>query len=1793
MNDTGTRQHDGAEHKPDSVKGSAGSSGAGADRAASGIPIVALGGSAGALGAFTDFFDAMPADSGAVFVVIQHLAPGRESLLTELLGRHTRMPVKEVDNGLTIEPNHVYVIPPDQYMGIRDGILFLKRPVLEKGLRLPIDFFLRSLAEDRRERAVCILFSGAGSDGAAGVRAVRGTGGLTLAQDESARFEDLPRSAVATGLVDRVLPPGRMPDVLVSYLQHPYVSGRYLERGGVAPGLDAFAGILAVMREKTGCDFRPYKQSTIRRRIERRMGLNHLTDMGRYADLLRSEQDEVRQLHRDLLINVTAFFRDPDAYKKLRINVLRPLVRDRDADTPVRVWLPGCSTGEEAYSVAMLLTEELDAAGKHCSLSIFATDLDEEALQTGRAGVYPATVTEEVGKERLQKFFVRKEKGYQICEALRSSVVFAPQNLIADPPFSKMDLVCCRNLLIYLDVETQAGVIPLFNFALNPGGFLFLGKSESICGRTDLFVEVSKKARLYRRLEPPRPIVLEPPAVAGGSRKRSRTVAPPPGSPPRDSYAELIRQALLNHFSASLVLVDRHGQILRFHGQTSRYLNLPTGDPTLNVLDIAREGLSLKLRAAIHQAVEKRRPVVLDAVLPEEKTAAGTGADAGPAPARQVRITVESIARRDDEQPVLAVVFEDVPHTVDPSAVSAAVPNRDDGEAVRELEQELRTTQRDLQASIEDLQASNEELRVSNEEVISSNEELQSTNEELETSREELQSVNEELTTVNGQYQEKVASLEKSSNDISNFLEASQLATLFLDAEQRIKLFTPASTRLLKLIPSDIGRPLSDLSLNFDGYALPADVRSVIEGGPPIERDIRHADGTFYLVRVLPYRTQADRSEGAVVTFTDVSRLREEEGRQQHAAELNEAVSRINRIVHSSRDPNQILQHVLNEGCQALGSEAAALTLRESGAWTVRYVNGMPDNLVGMVVSDEQDPHALLALETRKPVAISNCDADERCNRDHMRRFNVCSVLAVPLIVQNQPLGVVHFLYHTEPHSFSEQEIQFGRQIGATASAAYHNAQLFQEISDTLAVLRNSEEQLKQTMRAGRVFTCEWEPQTDAVRRSENCADILGIDPATCMQDTGESHFQRVHDEDRPSFTELVRGLTPEVPTYEARYRFARDDGSYVWIEEGGRAEFDEAGHIVRVRCVAGDITERMDALDREKEASAAVAAARSAIEIVDAMGEGVVLFRLDGTVTAINPAIERFTGCGRQEFVGRNIRSLLPQFLDGRDLTEMMHALGAVMQGRAPKLKSVVLEREAMPPVTVSPAFAFPASASGTPVSAILTLKDVTELYRQSELLNQIFDSTHMQIVCLDNQFNIVRVNRAYADHNRRDTEFFYGKNYLEFCPCQETRTMLQEVLRTGEFFSAFEKPFASPHDPGKTTYWDYSLRPMHNNNGQQEGILLCLLDVTPRVEARQHLANTEQRYQELVQNANSIIMRVTQDQRITFFNEYAQRFFGYSEDELLGRSVVGTIVPEVDSEGRNLRKLTEEIAVCPERHRSNDNENICKDGRRVWVHWSNKALRDENGTVTELLCVGTDITERRRLAKKGEAYRRRLLELAGRLTTQEEQARCFIAADIHDTVVQKLSLANIRLGEVLAAVKKAELSGPQKRVEEVRQLLEQSNMDCRGLMDQLVPPMLYETGLAAALRVFVENQIENDSNRIVLETEDCPAPMDNALRGLLFQCARELIMNALKYAGNSEVRVSLSFSDEQVLLQVQDDGPGFDPDALNGKVRDKNGGFGLFNISQRLESLNGQLEIDSAPGRGTTAAVRVPIKW
>jgi two-component system CheB/CheR fusion protein len=823
------------------------------------FPVVGIGASAGGLEACRKLVGAMPAGNGMAFILIQHLDPTHESMMVDLLAGHTVLAVCQATDGMPIERDHLYVIPPGTYLAVADGALHLSRPQAPHGARLPFDFLLHSMAADCGAFAVCVILSGTGGDGSLGLKAVKENGGLVIAQDpDEAAFDGMPRSAIATDAVDLVLPVAEIPAALVKYSRRVAAPGGQDRRisGDKVP--DRLAEIINLLRTKTDHDFTLYKPGTLQRRIERRMAMAAIgtNDMNRYLEILRGDAGELDLLAQDLLINVTSFFRDPKVFDFLADQVVPDLVRNQAPDRPIRIWVAGCSTGEETYSLAMLFQERIAAEKRNVNLQVFASDVDSDAVARARDGLYPETIATEVSPERLARFFTKEDGGYRVSRELRGTVVFTIQDVLADPPFSRLDLVSCRNLLIYLRPEAQGKIVSLFHFALREGGVLLLGNSETIADSDGRFEVISKPERLYRHIGRARPGELRF-SMSDGVRVPARpTSAHTPLH--HGALAELCRHLVLEAYAPAAVLINRKYECLYFLGPTDRYLRLAPGLPTHNLLAMARDGLRVKLRSAIQQASQKNTRIVV--------TGGQAGADDA---AVSFNIDVRPVPNGDEE--LLLICFVDAPKH-ERRREPRTPP--EDVARVAELEQELDATKTELRGAIRDLEISGEEQMAINEEALSVNEEYQSANEELVTSKEELQSLNEELTALNGQLQETLERQRTTANDLQNVLYSTNVATLFLDTGLNIRLFTPATTSLFNVIPSDVGRPLGDLTSLAADAALAADATTVLRTRTPIEREIEAQSGAWYIRRILPYRAHDGAVEGVVITFLDISERR-------------------------------------------------------------------------------------------------------------------------------------------------------------------------------------------------------------------------------------------------------------------------------------------------------------------------------------------------------------------------------------------------------------------------------------------------------------------------------------------------------------------------------------------------------------------------------------------------------------------------------------------------------------------------------------------------------------------------------------------------------------------------------------------------------------------------------------------------------------------------------------------------------------------------------------------------------
>lgn len=838
------------------------------------FPIVGIGASAGGLEALELFLGNVPDKCGMAFVIVQHLDPTHQGIMAELLQRTTRMSVVQVKDRMKVEPDCVYVIPPNRDMSILHGVLHLFEPTTPRGLRLPIDYFFRSLAEDQKEHSIGIILSGMGSDGTMGLRAIKEKAGVALAQEPaSAKFDSMPRSAIEAGMVDLTAPAEGLPAKLIDYLRHAVVIPK-LEQTMEEKDLSSVEKILILLRAKTGHDFSLYKKNTIYRRVERRMSIHQIDRIASYVRYLQENPQELELLFKELLIGVTNFFRDPASWEQLQKEVIPALLARHPDGGSLRAWSAGCSTGEEAYSLAMSFKEALQQANLPASytLQIFATDLDKDAIDKARQGVYPANIAADVSPARLRQFFVKDGSSYRVSNEIREMVTFATQNVIMDPPFTKLDILVCRNLLIYLTPELQKKLLPLFHYSLNRNGILFLGSAETISAFTEFFIPLNIKARLFQRRESVlAEAVTYPPSFVPSL---PGVPAEQPAVKSAANLQTLADQLLLQHFAPSAVLTNDKGDILYISGRTGKYLEPAAGKANWNIFAMAREGLRFDLGSAFQKALRHGETVITRGIAVESSGSTHT-----------VDISVHAVKEPEALRGMMMVVFTDVPAPPKSKAPGRSGTTGKGGARIRELEQDLQQMREELQTTREEMQSSQEELKSTNEELQSTNEELQSTNEELTTSREEMQSMNEELQTVNAEQQSKMNELAKANNDMRNLLNSTEIVTIFLDKELHIRRFTTGADKLFKLRSVDVGRPLSEIVTDLLYAGMAEEAREVLRTLVFSEKMITTTDGRWFSVRIMPYRTIDDVIGGVVLTFTDItaSRKLEQELREENA----------------------------------------------------------------------------------------------------------------------------------------------------------------------------------------------------------------------------------------------------------------------------------------------------------------------------------------------------------------------------------------------------------------------------------------------------------------------------------------------------------------------------------------------------------------------------------------------------------------------------------------------------------------------------------------------------------------------------------------------------------------------------------------------------------------------------------------------------------------------------------------------------------------------------------------------
>jgi two-component system CheB/CheR fusion protein len=1147
--------------------------------------VVGIGASAGGLAAMSTLFDAAPTLESLAFIIVQHLDPKGESHLVELLARHTPLAVGPARDGRAIEPGHIYVCVPNRDLVVSGGRLRLVDPETERSQRRPIDRFFDSLAAAYGDRAVAVILSGTAMDGSRGIAAVKAAGGTVIAQaPETAEFDGMPRSAISTGLVDLVLPVEKIARALASLSMQSPVDAR-VEPDGPVPVVEAatLQSILRVLHDHFDYDFADYKRPTLLRRTQRRMSLRSIDTFDAYAKLVRDDANEAAALFRDLMINVSSFFRDPAAWEELERQVIDPLIARRDNGDELRVWSVGCATGEEAYTLGMLLLERIDAAGKGIKPQIFATDVSD-SLESARAGVYPETITTQLSPRRVERFFIKHDSTYEVRKPLRDMIVFARHNVITAPPFSRMDLICCRNMLIYIEPETQRKILWMFNFALRDGGTLFLGSAETIGTQTDLFEPLSAPCRIFRsrRLHANR---FDFPRFSVADRRIGPLSSATSRRPAKDDFLTLAQRALLDRYAPPSVVIDAERQVLVYHGDTSRYLMQPGGEPTRDLLALVAAGVRPPLRHAINEAIAERRTVVTTGGYIKNRD-----------PRRPVRLTVSPLGAPREESPLMLVSFEETPEPV--TAVEGPGADEDSGGAytLEQLEEERRLTRQDLHDVSQQYDRLVEEYSTSNEEMLSINEELQSANEELETCKEELQSLNEELNTLNNELRGKIEVVEQTNNDLNNLLVSTEVATVFLDMDCRVRWFTPAIQQVLRLIASDVGRPIADLASTVTGSQLQAEARGVLQNLIPVETEVVSDEGKTFIRRVLPYRTSDNRIAGVVATFVDITEHKRAEAEQRRLAE---------RLATTLEN--------ITDGYFTLDPD-----------WRFIFVNAEAERMVDR----RRDELIGITLWEAFPETLGT--SFEREYRRAVER-NV----TVNFVEYFPPLAK-WFEVRACP---SEQGLAvYFRDVTASR--------------ELTAELVNEQSRLVAAQAVAKVGSWETDLSTMEVIWSAETYRIFEM-PPDGFSPTHPRFLQLVHPEERETVDRAFQGSLRHRAPRMIEHRIVMPDGRLKFVEERWQVVFDEQEKPIRVIGTCQDITERKQAEEALRLRDRAIQAVSQGILITDPN-------QTDNPIIFASAGFERMTGHRSDEVVGKNCRFLQGQDTDQETVRELRSAISA-----------------------------------------------------------------------------------------------------------------------------------------------------------------------------------------------------------------------------------------------------------------------------------------------------------------------------------------------------------------------------------------------------------------------------------------------------------------------------------------------------------------------------------------------------
>jgi two-component system, chemotaxis family, CheB/CheR fusion protein len=1342
--------------------------------------IVGLGASAGGLEPLQQFFASVPASTGLTFVVVQHLDPRRPSLLPELLARQASVPVVEAANGVRPEPDHIYVVAAGTRLTLDKDALQVTEspePTADDG---PIDAFFRSLAAAKGERAVAIVLSGAGYDGTVGLRAIKERGGVTLAQaPETATHDSMPLSVIEAGLADHVGTPAQLAAAVLEHAGHVTTaeeSAATLE----APIAAGLGRICTLVSQHTGHDFVNYKHGTLVRRIRRRMQVLRVPTVDAYVGLLEQGDGEAHALVKDLLIGVTQFFRDPEGFRALAQQVIPWVVERRPAEAPVRIWVPGCASGEEAYSIAILLREHLERVGSTRFAQIFATDLDPEMLAKARAGRYPASIADRVGPERLARFFTRDDRGYRASAELREMCIFSQHSVIRDPPFSQIDLISCRNVLIYFSTGLQKKLVPLFHYALRPGGFLFLGPSEGLAGSPELFEIIDKSNRILRRRESPvRPVVDFPLAVRHGVRPAPVHPVPPAGAdtpPSPQRITAAFERSVLDEYAAPCALVNERGDLLLVAGRLDRYFRLPSGAVTTNLVDLVPRSLRGELRRALTAAASRRRRVVRDIEVTLEDAV------------HRVRLTVRPVPDPEAGSGLFLVALEDhapldAPEKAEEAAVEADEP------ALDRLEGELRTTRAELRTAVEDLESANEELKSSNEELISTNEELQSANEELQTSQEELQSLNEELETINAELRQKVDELDAANADLQNLFASTEIAAIFLDRDLRVARFTPAATSLFRLRESDVGRPIGDLAPRFHGEDLVGTARQVLHTLDRVERRVRTGDGASFILRTIPYRTVEGAVAGAVVTFVDVS-----------------ALDRAEEALRRTTERERLLAETLEQSTTPFGlgaPDGRLLLFNRAFAELTGYSREELEDL-SLSWSATLTPPEWREGEAEVLAGAVRQRTSVRYQKEYVRKDG--TRVPVELVVQPVFAGDGTLLHY---RSFLT-DVSERRRAEAERERLASQRQL--------------------ALDAAMLGWWHYDPVTRVASWDEGYRRIFGVEGDSRLND--EILADIIHPDDLPGLWAKVEAALESgaTGTFDAEYRIRRPDGAVRWVEAHGVATFEGAGGDRRATSFVGtvaDVTERK--ASESRLAYLASFPEQNPNPIVEADGQGRVTYA-NPTARGLFPDLEQWG-------------TAHPWLAGWESLAGSIQENPAASRSRELSVGDRVYHQSflVLPEVKTIRVYGIDITERARAESARTRAEAAAAAAHLQ--LQSVIDGTTSMIYACDLEARFVFVNAALATLLETTPAQMLGRRRHELMPQEDAdkhEANDREVIAAGRAVEFEEQSELR----GRSITWLSTKFPLRDASGRIYAVAGIVTDITDRKRTEQALRESEERF-------------------------------------------------------------------------------------------------------------------------------------------------------------------------------------------------------------------------------------------------------------------------------------------------------------------------------------------------------------